>query len=163
MPSRAQPEVLVQPHHAGSARGFAGSTCGSGVWGYLWSWVHMGWVHTAMADKALEHLYQPWAPASSRIPARWSCRGISRVQGELPVLGTLAGPWVPVLGRQQDVGAPRLGCGCSEIVPCVSGCRGARCGEHPGRNADLAVPVAPSILCFCLCYWKSRALRCRQW
>lgn len=44
--------------------------------------------------------------------AHWSCRGISRVQGELPALEALAEPWVPVLGRQQDVGALRLSRGC---------------------------------------------------
>lgn len=92
------------------------------------------------------------------VPAPGSQPGaaMDRVQGELPLLGALAGLWVPVLG------APRVGCGCSEIVPCVPGCRGATCEKSPGRNAGPAMLVARSVSCFCLCCWKSRALRCRQ-
>lgn len=143
---RGQPE----PPHAGSARSFAGNSCGNGVWGYLWnhgspSWVHMGWqikLLSTCASPGHLHPAGSWPGGSLELP---------RVQGELPMLGALGG-----------CPGQAAGCECSGIVPCVPGCRGATCGNHPGRNAGLAVPVARSVSCFCLWYWKSRALRCKQ-
>lgn len=73
----------------------------------------------APAGFTWDELTQPWQmklPSTCASPGHLHPAGsqqagsleINRVQGDLPMLGALAGLWVPVLGREQGVGALRL-------------------------------------------------------